>query len=130
MPPSDLKHIECPDWIDPARSQLTLILFSVVGDLNGVTYQEYRCVHGEDTELALRFLFNAMAPKSHPEMPLQGRPKIRFLDIGPFAKSHVFQNVMQGLHIDWQTHMPAGKYGTRTTARSKGKVERPFRTIK
>lgn len=27
-------------------------------------------------------------------------------------------------------HTPAGKDGTRTTARSKGKVERPFRTVK
>jgi hypothetical protein len=26
--------------------------------------------------------------------------------------------------------MPAGKDGRRTTARSKGKVERPFRTVK
>ncbi|EQD76611.1 integrase protein, partial [mine drainage metagenome] len=29
-----------------------------------------------------------------------------------------------------ETHIPAGKDGTRTTARSKGKVERPFRTVK
>ena len=53
-----------------------------------------------------------------------------YLDNGPVAKSHVFQNIMQSLAIDWQTHIPAGKDGTRTTARSKGKVERPFRTIK
>ncbi|MCY5532760.1 IS481 family transposase, partial [Salmonella enterica subsp. enterica serovar 1,4,[5],12:i:-] len=32
--------------------------------------------------------------------------------------------------VDWLTHTPAGKDGTRTTARSKGKVERPFRTVK
>lgn len=37
-----------------------------------------------------------------------------YLDNGPVAKSHVFQNVMSALHIDWQTHIPAGK------------VERPF----
>lgn len=29
-----------------------------------------------------------------------------------------------------RTHMPAGSDGTRPTARSKGKVERPFRTVK
>lgn len=46
------------------------------------------------------------------------------------AKSRVFRNVMQSLQIDWQTHVPAGKDGTRTTARAKGKVERPFRTVK
>lgn len=53
-----------------------------------------------------------------------------YLDNGPVAKSHVFQNVMQSLKVDWLTHTPAGKDGTRTTARSKGKVERPFRTVK
>ncbi|EMC3654141.1 TPA: IS481 family transposase, partial [Enterobacter asburiae] len=46
------------------------------------------------------------------------------------CQSHVFQNVMQSLKVDWLTHTPAGKDGTRTTARSKGKVERPFRTVK
>jgi len=53
-----------------------------------------------------------------------------YLDNGPVAKSLVFQNVMLALGIEWQTHIPAGKDGTRTTARSKGKVERPFRTVK
>jgi len=37
---------------------------------------------------------------------------------------------MLGLGIAWETHMAAGKDGTRVTARSKGKVERPFRTVK
>lgn len=46
------------------------------------------------------------------------------------SKSRVFQTVMQALGIAWQTHVPAGKDGTRVTARSKGKVERPFRTVK
>lgn len=53
-----------------------------------------------------------------------------YLDNGPVAKSHVFQNVVQYLKVDWLTHTPAGKDGTWTTARSKGKVERPFRTVK
>lgn len=87
MSPSDLKHIERPDWIDPARGRPTLMLFSLVDDRSGVTYQEYRCVYGEDAESALRFLFNSMAPKSHPEMPLQGRPKMLYLDNGPVAKT-------------------------------------------
>ena len=34
------------------------------------------------------------------------------------------------LGIEVKTHLPAGKDGTRVTARSKGKVERPFRTVK
>ncbi|MGK4864697.1 IS481 family transposase, partial [Salmonella enterica] len=44
--------------------------------------------------------------------------------------NHVFQNVMQSLKVDWLTHTPAGKDGTRPTARSKRKDERPFRTVK
>jgi hypothetical protein len=128
LSPSDLKHIDKPDWIDPSRGMPTLILFSVVDDRSGVAYQEYRCVYGEDAESALRFLFNAMAPKADPSFPFQGRPKMIYLDNGPVAMRRVFQNVMQALGIEWQTHIPAGKDGTRTTARSKGKVERPFRT--
>ena len=102
----------------------------MVDDRSGVAYMEYRCVYGEDAESALRFLFNAMAPKADPAFLIQGRPKFLYLDNGPVAKSRVFQNVMQSLDIDWKTHIPAGKDGQRVTARSKGKVERPFRTVK
>ena len=130
MSPSDLKHIDKPVWIDPTKGEPTLMLFSVVDDRSGVCYQEYQCVYGEDAESALRFLFNAMAAKADAAFPFQGRPKMIYLDNGPVAKSRVFQNVMQALDIEWQTHIPAGKDGTRTTARSKGKVERPFRTVK
>lgn len=130
MSPSDLKHLDKPDGIDPSKGQPTLMLFSVVDDRSGVCYQEYQCVYGEDAESALRLLFNAMAAKADTRFPFQGRPKMIYLDNGPVAKSLVFQNVMQALGIEWQTHLPAGKDGTRTTARSKGKVERPFRTVK
>lgn len=37
---------------------------------------------------------------------------------------------MLALGVSWLTHLPAGKDGERVTARSKGKVERPFRTVK
>ncbi len=130
LSPSDLKHIDAPEWVDPAKGQPTLMLFSVVDDRSGVAYQEYHCVYGEDAESGLRFLFNAMAPKADPAFPLQGRPKMIYLDNGPITKSLVFQNVMAALDIKWQAHMPAGKDGYRTTARAKGKVERPFRTVK
>ena len=130
MSPSDLKHIEKPDWIDLSKGEPTLMLYGVVDDRSGVGYEEYRCVYGEDAESALRFLFNAMAAKADTRFPFQGRPKMIYLDNGPVAKSRVFQNVMLALGIEWQTHIPAGKDGTRTTARSKGKVERPFRTVK
>jgi hypothetical protein len=130
MSPSDLKHLETPSWIDPSKGEPTLMLFSVVDDRSGVSYMEYRCVYGEDAESALQFLFHAMAPKADPAFPFQGRPALIYLDNGPVSKSRVFQTVMQALGIAWQTHMPAGKDGTRVTARSKGKVERPFRTVK
>jgi hypothetical protein len=42
----------------------------------------------------------------------------------------VFQNVMECLGVQVATHLPNGKDGRRVTARSKGKVERPFRTVK
>lgn len=106
------------------------MLFSVVDDRSGVSYMEYRCVYGEDAESALRFLFHARAPKADPAFPFQGRPKLLYLDNGLVAQSRVFQTVMQGLGVAWQTHGPAGKDGTRVTARAKGKVERPFRTVK
>jgi hypothetical protein len=37
---------------------------------------------------------------------------------------------MENLGVEVMTHMPAGSDGRRTTARAKGKVERPFRTVK
>jgi hypothetical protein len=130
MSTSDLKRIEAPSWVDPSKGEPTLMLYSVVDDRSGVCFLEYRCVYGEDAESALRFLFNAMAAKGEAEFPFQGRPKMIYLDNGPVAKSRVFQNVMQALGIEWLTHIPAGKDGERVTARSKGKVERPFRTVK
>ncbi|MBV8868313.1 MAG: hypothetical protein JOY65_02685 [Acetobacteraceae bacterium] len=52
------------------------------------------------------------------------------MDNGPIKKSQVFQAVMDCLGVQLISHMPAGQDGRRTTARSKGKVERPFRTVK
>ncbi len=66
-------------------------------------------MYGEDAESALRFLFNATALKVRPSFPFQGRPKMLYLDNGPVAKSHVFQNMMQSLKVDWLTHTPAGR---------------------
>ena len=104
------------------------MLFSVVDDRSGVAYQEYRCVYGEDVEAGLRFLFNAMSEKIG--FPFQGIPQMIYTDNGPIAKSRVFQQVMRYLKIELRTHLPAGGDGRRVTARSKGKVERPFRTVK
>src|SRR5271156_2124150 len=106
------------------------MLFSIVDDRSGVCYQEYRCVYGEDVEAALRFLFNAMTPKEEEGLVLQGIPKMLYLDNGPIAKSSIFQTVMAHLGVEIKPHMPRGSDGRRTTARAKGKVERPFRTVK
>jgi hypothetical protein len=107
-----------------------LMLFSVVDDRSGVAYQEYRCAYGEAVETALQFLFNAMAPKADERFPFSGRPICLYMDNGPVARNQVFQQVMGYLDIEVRTHLPRGHDGRRTTARAKGKVERPFRTVK
>jgi hypothetical protein len=128
--PSDLKQITTPLWVDAAKGPPTLMLYSVVDDRSGVAYQEYHAVYGEDVHAALKFLFNAMAPKADAQFPFQGRPLALYADSGPVTRSHVFQQVMRYLEVDVRRHIPAGKDGRRTTARAKGKVERPFRTVK
>jgi hypothetical protein len=130
LSPSDLKHISQPAWVEPGRGNPLLMLYSVVDDRSGLCYQEYHCVYGEDVEAALRFLFNAMTAKTNAAEPFQGIPATIYADNGPISKSHVFQNVLSCLGIDLITHMPKGSDGRRVTARSKGKVERPFRTVK
>jgi hypothetical protein len=62
-------------------------------------------------------------------LPLQGIPLMIYLDNGPVAKSLVFKRVCDQLGVEIRTHMPAGSDGRRTTARSKGKVERAFNTV-
>ena len=128
---SDLKEIEQPGWVDPVRRGPPVpMLFSVVDDRSGVAFQQYRCVHGEDVESGLRFLFDAMAPKEDGTPRLQGVPDALYLDNGPIARSGVFRTVMERLGVRVVTHAPAGSDGRRVTARAKGKVERPFRTVK
>ncbi len=130
LSPSDLKHISQPAWVEPGRGNPLLMLYSVVDDRSGMCYQEYHCVYGENVEAALRFLFNAMTAKTCTKSPFQGIPATIYADNGPIAKSQIFQNVLSCLGIKLMTHMPNGSDGRRVTARSKGKVERPFRTVK
>ncbi|WP_235811273.1 DDE-type integrase/transposase/recombinase [Pseudomonas syringae group genomosp. 3] len=126
--PSDLKKLNSQSG--RRGDDRTLMLASVVDDRSGVCYQEYHYVLGEDAMTALRFLYNAMAPKPQSDFPFGCIPKILLLDNGPVAKSKLFRRVMTHLGIEVRTHMPAGSDGRRTTARSKGKVERSFRTVK
>jgi len=131
LSPSDLKDMpEWPEWISKERGRPVLMLYSAVDDRSGVVYQEYHAVFGEDVEAALRFLFNAMSFKDVEGFPLQGRPGMIYMDNGPIAKSKLFKRVMDYLEVEVRCHMPGGKSGRRKTARAKGKVERPFRTVK
>jgi hypothetical protein len=130
LSPSDLKQVKAPAWMQEGRGHPLLMLYSIVDDRSGVAYQEYHGVYGEDVEAALRFLFAAMAPKPQPEFPLQGRPRMLYMDNGPIARSGVFQQVLRYLDIELRTHLPRSQASRHATARAKGKVERPFRTVK
>lgn len=131
LSPSDLKHLaKPPAWVEPGRGLPTLMIYSVADDRSGVCYQEYHCVYGEDTEAALRFLYNAMSAKSIEGFSFQGIPEMLYMDNGPIARSRVFLKVMECLSIEVATHQPKGADERKTTARAKGKVERPFRTVK
>ena len=126
-----MKRLEKPPvWVEPGRGLPTLMLYSVADDRSGVCYQEYHCVYGEDTEAALRFLFNAMTVKLMEGFPFQGIPEMLYMDNGPIAKNRTFLNVMECLGVKVMTHPPKGSDERKTTARAKGKVERPFRTVK
>ena len=81
-------------------------------------------------EVALQLLFNAMASKADARFPFGGRPASLYMDNGPVTRGHVFHQEMDYLDIEVKTHLPRGQDGRRTTARAKGKVERPFRTVK
>ena len=107
-----------------------LALAGITDDRSGFCYQEYHLVKGEDVMTALLFLFNAMSPKNDKNCPFQGIPAVIYMDAGPVSKSRVFLWVMKQLGVEVRVHMPRGSDGRRTTARSKGKVERSFLTIK
>jgi hypothetical protein len=130
LSPSDLKQVKAPAWMQEGRGHPLLMLYSIVDDRSGVAYQEYHGVYGEDVEAALRFLFAAMAPKPQPDFPFQGRPRMLYMDNGPIARSGVFQQVLRYLDIELRTHLPRSQAPRHATARAKGKVERPFRTVK
>lgn len=123
--PSDLQRLPG----DNAGETQSLLLASVVDDRSGMTYQEYCLSDGENVLMALRFLFNAMSLKPKTKVPFQGIPSMIYLDNGPVTKSLVFQRVCKQLGIEIRSHMPANRDGRRTTARSKGKVERAFNTV-
>jgi hypothetical protein len=77
----------------------------------------------------LRLRFNAMAPKADARFPFAGRPAALSRDHGPVTRSHGLHQGMGSLGIEVQTPLPRGHDGRRTTARAKGTVERPLRTV-
>lgn len=127
---SDLKRLKNAVELEPGRGKPLLMLYSIVDDRSGVSYQEYHEVYGENVGAALKFLFNAMSAKNTEGFPFQGIPSMLYMDNGPIGRSRVFQKVMNYLGIEVRTHVPKDKDGRRVTARAKGKVERPFRTVK
>jgi hypothetical protein len=50
--------------------------------------------------IALRFLFNAIAPKPADHVPFQGIPRMIYMHNGPVARSHVFHQVRRYLDIE------------------------------
>lgn len=127
---SDLKDVdEPPDWVAHTQNS-KLMIYSIVDDRSRVAYQEYHIVIGEDVIAALKFLYRAMAPKDEPKFQFQGIPSIIYMDNGPIAKSDLFDHVMKALGITIKCHYPKGQGGHKTSCRAKGKVERPFRTVK
>ena len=130
LSPSDLQQIKSPQWMQDGQGRPVLMIYSVVDDRSGVAYQEYHGVYGEDVEAALRFLFAAMSPKAEGDFPFQGIPQMLYMDNGPIARSQVFQQVMRYLGVEVRPHLPQSKTGRKAAARAKGKVERPFRTVK
>ncbi len=127
--PSDLKK---PEFFGKALKEGSdyLALAGVTDYRSGVCYQEYHVVKGEDAMTALLFLFNAMSAKKDKGCPFQGIPSVIYMDAGPVSKSRVFLWAMKQLGVEVRVHMPRGSDGRRTTARSKGKVERSFQAIK
>jgi hypothetical protein len=126
---SDFKK---PTFIDQESKSDShyLALAGIIDDRSGFCYQEYHLVKGEEVMTALLFLFNAMSAKNDKNCPFQGIPTVIYMDAGSVSKSRVFLWVMQQLGVEVRVHMPRGSDGRRTTARSKGKVERSFLTIK
>jgi transposase InsO family protein len=127
---SDFKGFIADKPKEESGIEAKLMLLGVIDDRSGVKYQEYHYCYGEDVLTALKFLFNAFSVKKYPGMPFQGIPKTIYTDNGSVAKSSIFKRVMAHLNIKFLTHLPDGRDGRRKTARSKGKIERSFRSIK
>ena len=121
--PSNLKRLN--------NSDTGLFLANILDDKSGIVFSKYIETDGEGAMSTLLFLFDAMKDKDSCKTNyLQGIPKYIYTDNGAFAKSKIFKRALQSLGITLLTHMPKNSDGRRTTARSKGKIERFNQTIK
>jgi hypothetical protein len=82
--PSDLKALpQPPPWIDERRGRPVLLLYSVVDDRNGVAYQEYHVVYGEEAYVIgqkpvdVETVQNVLAPDLDGLEPRLTRPAIQ-----------------------------------------------------
>ena len=139
LSPSDIYYFDSKKGIVEDRSWRTnkknkrrpkLMLYSVIDDFARVEYMEYHLCYGEDVETALRFFYRAMDNKGDSSFPFKGIPNTLYMDNGPIAKSGIFLQVMERLGIKVKVHETPNKAKGRTAARSKGKIERSFRTCK
>jgi hypothetical protein len=129
MSPSDLKQVEAPLWIEQGRGKPTLMLFSVVDDCSGWSIRNIAASMAR-TPSPRCVSCSTPSPPPEPELPFQGLPVTIYMDNGPVSRSRVFQSVMGSLGIRVLTHLPPKQDDRHTAARAKGKVERPFRTVK
>jgi hypothetical protein len=124
--PSELHRLPTQHANDPRR----LMLYSVIDDKSGLSYSRYYLAEGEDTLTALDFLYHAFSKITGDQPELYGIPDFIYTDNASFVKSRLFIRVMEKLGIQILTHLPRGKGGRKTTARSKGKLERHNRSMK
>ena len=112
--------------LEPGRGKPLLMLYSIVDDRSGVSYQEYHEVYGEDVGAALKFLFNAMSPKQQGEFSFQGIPSMIYMDNGPISRSGVFQKVMNYLGVEVRTHVALMKRWSKSDRPSQRKSRTTF----
>lgn len=121
--PSDLKKIK----FISGNEKLLLALF--IDDASGAVSGEYIITPGESAVAALTVLYNATAGINDKSL-IKGIPDSIYIDNGSFSKSDLYTRVLTQLGIEIIRHMPKGSDGRRTTARSKGKIERTNLTFK
>lgn len=124
--PSELYKFPNQDPNDPRK----VMTYSVVDDRSGIAFSKYYLAEGEDTLTALDFLYCAFSKITNLSNELYGIPDFLYTDNSKFVESALFRRVLKKMGVNILTHLPRGKGGRKTTARSKGKVERHHRTIK